>query len=121
MADEDPAHCKIFVHGLGWDTTPKPQPPCSRNGYFETLSCGYFETPNPNPNPSLPGHGVQLQTKKFGDEEQKKKKKLTKKKKKFRAEIEEKRWSEGWVVLMANGYGEKRVAWEEKRKRKKKK
>ena len=33
---------------------------------------------------------------------------------------EEKRWSEGWVVLMADGYGEKRVAWEEKRKRKKK-
>ena len=32
-----------------------------------------------------------------------------------------KRWSEGWVVLMADGYGEKRVAWEEKRKRKKKK
>ena len=34
---------------------------------------------------------------------------------------EEKRWSEGWAVLMADGYGEKRVAWEEKRKRKKKK
>ena len=33
---------------------------------------------------------------------------------------EEKRWSEGWAVLMADGYGEKRVAWEEKRKRKKK-
>ena len=33
---------------------------------------------------------------------------------------EEKRWSEGWFVLMADGYGEKRVAWEEKRKRKKK-
>ena len=33
---------------------------------------------------------------------------------------EEKRWSEGWVVLMADGYGEKRVAWEEKRKRGKK-
>ena len=120
MADEDPAHYKIFVHGLGWDTTPKPQPPCSRNRYFETHSCGYFETPNPNPNPSLPGHGVQLQTKKFGDEEQKKKK-LTTKKKNFRDEIEEKRWSEGWDVLMAKGYGEKRVAWEEKRKRKRKK
>ena len=36
-------------------------------------------------------------------------------------EIEEKRWSKGWAVLMANGYEEKRVAWEEKRKRKKKK
>ena len=34
---------------------------------------------------------------------------------------EEKRWFEGWAVLMADGYGEKRVAWEEKRKRKKKK
>ena len=34
---------------------------------------------------------------------------------------EEKRWSEGWAVLMADGYGEKRVAWEEKSKRKKKK
>ena len=33
---------------------------------------------------------------------------------------EEKRWSEGWFVLMAVGFGEKRVAWEEKRKRKKK-
>ena len=32
-----------------------------------------------------------------------------------------KRWSEGWALLMADGYGEKRVAWEEKRKRKKKK
>ncbi|KAK7820075.1 ubp1-associated protein 2a, partial [Quercus suber] len=21
VADEDPAHCKIFVHSLGWDTT----------------------------------------------------------------------------------------------------
>ena len=50
----------------------------------------------------------------------KNKKKLTTKKKKFRDEIEEKRWSEGWAVLMAKGYGEKRVAWEEKRKRKKK-
>ena len=85
--------CEIFVHSLGWDTTPKPQLPCSRNGYFETHSCGYFETPNPNPNPSLPGHGVQLQTKKFCDEEPKKrerkncraetKKKLTTKKKNF--------------------------------------
>ena len=45
------------------------------------------------------------------------------KKKKNRDEIEEKRWSEGWAVLMADGYGygEKRVAWEEMRKRKKKK
>ena len=34
---------------------------------------------------------------------------------------EEKRWFEGWVMLMANGYGEKRVAYKEKRKRKKKK
>ena len=34
---------------------------------------------------------------------------------------EEKRWFEGWVMLMADGYGEKRVAQEEKRKRKKKK
>ena len=50
----------------------------------------------------------------------KKKKKLTTKKKNIRDEIEEKRWSEGWAVLMAKGYGEKRVAWEEKRKRKKK-
>ena len=50
----------------------------------------------------------------------KKKKKLTTKKKKSRDEIEEKRWSEGWAVLMAKGYGEKRVALEEKRKRKKK-
>ena len=32
-----------------------------------------------------------------------------------------KRWSEDWAVLMADGYGEKRVAWEEKRKRKKRK
>ena len=39
----------------------------------------------------------------------------------FHDEIEEKRWSEGWAVLMADGYGygEKRVAWEEMRKRKK--
>ena len=48
-------------------------------------------------------------------------KKSLQQKKKFRDEIEEKRWFEGWVVLMANGYGEKRVAWDEKRKRKKKK
>ena len=33
---------------------------------------------------------------------------------------EEKRWSQGWVVLMANGYGEKRVAREEGKKKKKK-
>ena len=43
------------------------------------------------------------------------------KKKKFLNEIEEKRWFEGWVVLMADEYGEKRVAQEEKRKRGKKK
>ena len=34
---------------------------------------------------------------------------------------EEKRWSKEWAVLMADGYGEKRVAREEKRKRKKRK
>ena len=134
MTDEDPTHCKIFVHGFGWDTTPKPQSSCSRNGYFETYSCGDFETPNPNPNPSLPGHGVQLQTKKNSVMKNKKKKKKKKertaelkqkkaynKEKKFHNEIEEKRWSEGWAMLLADGYGEKRVAWEEKRKRKKKK
>ena len=70
--------CEIFIHGLDWDTMPKPQSPCSRNGYFETHSCGYFETPNPNPNSSLPGHGLQLQTKKFYDEGKKKKKKTQK-------------------------------------------
>ena len=39
-----------------------------------------------------------------------KKKNLTMKKKKFLNEIEKKRWFEGWVVLMADGYGKKRVA-----------
>ena len=49
-----------------------------------------------------------------------KKNKNLQRRKKNRDEIEEKRWSEGWAVLMAKGYGEKRVALEEKRKRKKK-
>ena len=54
----------------------------------------------------------------------KKKKKLTmKEKKKFRDEIEEKRWSKGWAVLMADGYGEEsglgREEEEEKKKKKK--
>ena len=50
-----------------------------------------------------------------------KQKKAYNKEKKFHNEIEEKRWSEGWAMFMADGYGEKRVAWEEKRKRKKEK
>ena len=55
--------------------------------------------------------------KKFCDEEQKKKKRTAElrpkkslQRRKNRDEIEEKRWSEGWDVLMAKGYGEKRVA-----------
>ena len=91
----------------------KPQPPCSRNGYFEI--------PNPNPNPSLPIHGVQLQTKKLCDEEPKKKKNLQRRKKKICDEIEEKRWSEGWVVLMADGYGEESGLEREEEEEKKKK
>ena len=49
-------------------------PPCSRNGYFETHSCLYFEIPNPNPNPSLLGHGVQQRTKNSVMKNKKKKK-----------------------------------------------
>ena len=49
------------------------------------------------------------------------KKKLTTKKKKNRDEIEEKRWSEGWIMLMADGYGEESGLEREKEEEKKKK
>ena len=48
----------------------------------------------------------------LGREEEEEKEMVSEKK-------EEKRWSQGWVVLMANGYGEKRVAREEGKKKKK--
>ena len=114
--------------------------PTTRSSYM--VSAG---TPHRNPNRHVQGIGIlkpihvgilkpqiQIQTHPYPVMEcsfrpknsvmknKKKKKKLTTKKKKFRDEIEEKRWSEGWAVLMAKGYGEKRVALEEKRKRKKK-
>ena len=56
---------------------------------------------------------MQLQTKKFCDEEPKKKKKCD--------EIEEKRWSEGWAVLMVDGYGEESGLGREEEEEKKKK
>ena len=50
-----------------------------------------------------------------------KKKKLTTKKKKICDEIEEKRWSKGWAVLMADGYGEESGLGREEEEGKKKK
>ena len=97
-----------------------------------TVSAG---TPHQNPNRRVQGMGIlkpihvgilkpqiQIQTHPYPVMECGfKPKNYVMKKKNFRDEIEEKRWSEGWDVLMAKGYGEKRVAWEEKRKRKRKK
>ena len=54
-----------------------------------------------------------------------KKNKNLQRRKKNRDEIEEKRWFEGWIMLMADGYGEEsgleREKEEEKKKKKKRK
>ena len=53
--------------------------------------------------------------------ETKKKKKTYNEEKKNCDEIEEKRWSEGWIMLMADGYGEESGLEREKEEGKKKK
>ena len=51
---------------------------------------------------------------------QKKKKKTYNGEKKNRDEIEEKRWSEGWIMLIADGYGEESGLEREKEEEKEK-
>ena len=53
--------------------------------------------------------------------ETQKKKKKNLQRRKNRDEIEEKRWSEGWIMLMADGYGEESGLEREKEEGKKKK
>ena len=53
-------------------------------------------------------------------ETQKKKKKTYNGEKKNRDEIEEKRWSEGWIMLIADGYGEESGLEREKEEEKEK-
>ena len=53
--------------------------------------------------------------------QKKKKKAYNEGKKKICDEIEEKRWSEGWALLMADGYGEESGLEREEEEEKKKK